>query len=311
MSSDSPCTLCGIVCLSTFDGGSDVQWFECPRCGQFGISRVLKRNLAREIESKQKAAILATERRIRHGKPFVLSEGYSGVRFKTTWIKFDEFLSTFPRSAYEMLERSLMNLALLVSHPSDSIEITQDVSLAFFSTNVEGLTYILRQMSGMGWTTYPNVIPGRITIEAKGWQAIEELTRKSAGSSTQAFVAMWFHESTQEIYEKAIRPAIEKSGKIKSMRIDKLEHNNKICDQIIAEIRRSKYLVADFTGNRGGVYFEAGFAQGLGLPVIWTVKESDLDNVHFDTRQYNHIVYSTPEDLYEKLVNRIEATIPD
>ena len=68
-------------------------------------------------------------------------------------------------------------------------------------------------------------------------------------------------------------------------------------------------MVADFTGNRGGVYYEAGFAGGLGIPVIWIVHEDDLDDVHFDTRQYNHITYSTPEELRDKLKARILATI--
>jgi nucleoside 2-deoxyribosyltransferase len=72
----------------------------------------------------------------------------------------------------------------------------------------------------------------------------------------------------------------------------------------------SRYVIADFTGNRGGVYFEAGFAQGIGKPVIWLVDKADLGNVHFDTRQYNHIVYQDYADLKTQLVARIAATVP-
>jgi hypothetical protein len=68
--------------------------------------------------------------------------------------------------------------------------------------------------------------------------------------------------------------------------------------------------VADFTGNREGVYYEAGFAQGLDIPVIWTVREDWLGKIHFDTRQYNHIHYRTPDELLRALKNRIMATIP-
>ena len=120
---------------------------------------------------------------------------------------------------------------------------------------------------------------------------------------------MWFNEEMGNVFEEAIKPAVELSQKYKAVRVDLIEHNNKICDQIVAEIRRSKFLVADFTGDRGGVYFEAGFAQGMGLPVIWVVREDWVDKLHFDTRQYNHILYKTHEELYEKLKNRIEATI--
>jgi nucleoside 2-deoxyribosyltransferase len=67
--------------------------------------------------------------------------------------------------------------------------------------------------------------------------------------------------------------------------------------------------VADFTGQRHGVYFEAGFAQGLGLPVIWTCREDHVKNLHFDTRQQNHITWEQSDDLREKLKNRIWAVI--
>jgi len=64
------------------------------------------------------------------------------------------------------------------------------------------------------------------------------------------------------------------------------------------------------TGQRGGVYFEAGFALGLGKPVIWTCRSDDMEKLHFDTRQYNHVTWNTPIELKDKLVNRILATLP-
>lgn len=73
--------------------------------------------------------------------------------------------------------------------------------------------------------------------------------------------------------------------------------------------------MADFThgdgGVRGGVYFEAGFALGLNIPVIYMCKDDQIDNVHFDTRQYNHILWKDAKELKEKLSNRISATIGD
>lgn len=70
-------------------------------------------------------------------------------------------------------------------------------------------------------------------------------------------------------------------------------------------------MLADFTGHRGGVYFEAGFAKGLNLEVIWTCKEDDLVNLHFDIRQYNCIVWSENNlEKFEKdITNRICAVL--
>lgn len=127
----------------------------------------------------------------------------------------------------------------------------------------------------------------------------------------QAFVAMWFDESMKAAWETGFKPGIENETDIKAMRVDLKEHNEKICDVIISEILKSSFLVADFTGNRGGVYFEAGFAKGRGIPVIFTCQAGKwADELHFDTRQYNHIIWDSPEDLRIKLQNRISATIP-
>ena len=97
------------------------------------------------------------------------------------------------------------------------------------------------------------------------------------------------------------------------MRIDKNLNVDKIDDEIIAEIRRSRFLVADFThgedGARGGVYYEAGFAYGLRLPVIYSCRKDMVDKLHFDTRQYYHIIWETPEELRDGLAQRIEARI--
>ncbi len=130
---------------------------------------------------------------------------------------------------------------------------------------------------------------------------------------------MWFDASMNDVYEKGIEPAIKEAG-YEPMRIDRKQHNNKIDDQIIDEIKYSRFLVADVTqdesGARGGVYYEAGFAHGLKdcgrkIEVIFTCRKDVIDEVHFNIRQYNHIIWETPEDLKERLVNRIAAVIGD
>ena len=148
----------------------------------------------------------------------------------------------------------------------------------------------------------------RVTME--GYRQIAE--QEAHAVTTQAFVAMWFHDSMNDTFENGIKPAIEASG-YKPLRIDQKPDANKIDDEIIAEIRRSRFLVADFThgegGARGGVYFEAGFAQGLGIPVIYTCRNDMVDKLHFDTRQYAHIVWETSDELRDGLLNRIRARI--
>jgi hypothetical protein len=141
-----------------------------------------------------------------------------------------------------------------------------------------------------------------------GWERLA-MIRSTNPVSDKAFVAMWFDQALEEVWQNGFQPAIAIAG-FNPIRVDFQQHNGKICDRIIAEIRECAFVVADFTGQRGGVYYEAGYAMGMGKPVIWTVKRSDIPNLHFDTRQYNHIPWDSAIDLRENLAARIRATIP-
>lgn len=149
--------------------------------------------------------------------------------------------------------------------------------------------------------------PCKVAISPSGWEFLEE-SGLSDGST--GFVAMWFDDSMDLPWKEAIYPAIVDAG-YEPLRIDKREHNNKIDDEIVASIRRSRFVVADFTGGRGGVYYEAGFAHGLDIPVIWSVRKDWLSQLHFDTRQFNHIPWSDSDlaSFRSALKFRIEATL--
>jgi hypothetical protein len=141
-------------------------------------------------------------------------------------------------------------------------------------------------------------------ITASGWQDLERLEQLGA-ESPNGFIAMWFDPS-QDAARGAIKAAIAEAGYL-PIRIDEVQHVNRIDDEIIARIRDSKFMVADFTGQRQGVYFEAGFMLGLGRQVIWICHESAFPDVHFDARQYNNIVYADLVNLKSSLRLRIEA----
>jgi hypothetical protein len=146
------------------------------------------------------------------------------------------------------------------------------------------------------------------SLTMDGWNRVQPLSRPG-GIPGRCFVAMWFDESMNEVFELGISKAVTDCGLPPPVRIDRTEHNNQITDEIIAAIRDAEFVIADFTENRGGVYYEAGFARGLGRPVIHCCKDTHFEDRHFDTKLINHIKWSETADLREKLANRIKATI--
>ncbi len=178
------------------------------------------------------------------------------------------------------------------------------------STSIEDTRYLLNYLENEQRWIEIDGFSGGYRVTVAGHCRLADV--KSNHDSAQGFAAMWFDDEMNAAYDNGIEPAIRDAG-YKPVRIDRKPDVNKIDDEIIAEIRRSRFLVADFThgteGARGGVYFEAGFAFGLGIPVIYTCRDDAIGEVHFDTRQYHHTMWSRPEDLRRNLKNRILALI--
>jgi hypothetical protein len=169
--------------------------------------------------------------------------------------------------------------------------------------------FILRYLRDRKYVQLTNE-DGNAFLTGDGLREVDRL-KEANGESIQGFVAMWFDPQMDAIWREGLKPAIEEAG-YEPIRLDETEHNNKICDEIIAKIRRARFVVADFTGQSRGVYYEAGFAAGLGIPVIFTCRQQgDQDDLHFDVRQFNTIDWTDAADLRGKLTTRISATIGD
>jgi nucleoside 2-deoxyribosyltransferase len=145
-----------------------------------------------------------------------------------------------------------------------------------------------------------------MVITAHGWEHIEKLRNPISGNRSDIFVAMSFSDELRSAWEAGIRPGVIAAG-YQAKRVDSDAHNDKIDDRIIAGIRSSYATIVDVTTQNAGAYFEAGFALGLGRPVVWTVRQDDISRLHFDTRQFNHLVWTDPADLSTKLTTHLLA----
>lgn len=157
----------------------------------------------------------------------------------------------------------------------------------------------------------------RVTVS--GW----DILRKGNISfhSNQVFIATafdWPNEDAERIQTiSSIQKACSSLG-YEANTVSQ-DHTDNITDRILAEIRRSRFVVAELTYHNRGVYFEAGYAKGLGIPVYFVVKEgftsqNPLDDrngkrIHFDIAQVMYRKWKSPEDLEAQLKDWIEATL--
>ncbi len=292
------CPLCGWDALEEREPRRDALFVECPTCGRYLISEFL-------LTVPQ--AISAEDKRLWQYLPAHTRQATEAGRVaeisSENWRDLTRSHMNTPVAT--KLRKVLEYVSQRSRFPGDQIEINFGSTYPLFDAASEHEAAFLfknlreRELLDAGQGTDVFV------LSVAGWSFLEP---SSAGIPGRCFVAMSFHDSLNEAYSKGIQPAVLSCG-FDPVRIDLVHHNEKICDRILAEIRLAQFMVADFTLHRAGVYFEAGFAMGLGRPVIWTVRKDDLAKAHFDTRQYNHIEWEEPEDLRAKLADRIRATI--
>lgn len=294
MTNPAPCPICSTQ--ATFKGARDgdgLGWL-CGRCGEFeatGIAEFILRD--------------------RHDFPRALISGWIRDQNRTGIIptidgsNLSAFRSLTRPTLRERLDRYLIAAASLSPKLGADFNASRDELIGSSYSDNEEIGFIVRCMESEGFIEHrPG---GSYRLTPKGYIAADELRARRAAFS-QAFVAMWFDDGMTSAFENGLAPAIRNAG-YQPLRIDKKEHANKVDDEMIAEIRRSAFVVADFTGHRGGVYFEAGFAMGLKLPVIWTCRKDHMAELHFDIRQYNCIDWQDVNELRKRLQSRIEALL--
>jgi hypothetical protein len=266
---------------------------DCERCGRFKITFEAITNLE-NLDVARNMKLSAYCRRTSRGAflPEITHEN------------IEQLISLVPR--YTPLEQ-MDNLLRVLGEMSaglgqySAFSAYRDYPLVT-TTGVEEIQFLSSALRERG---YLDKTTNHIRLTLAGWERLEEI-QKAGKQSNRAFVAMWFNPSMNTLYDNAIEPAIVKAG-YDPLRIDRHEHVNRIDDEIIGQIRRSRFMVADFTGQRHGVYFEAGMMTGLGRTVIWLCDEKELQGMHFDIRQFNFIVYKSHGEAKEPLYNRILA----
>jgi hypothetical protein len=290
------CPICGNKAPRIVYDGSVLQG-NCLRCGP--ILSLPVPNRLRTLSERDQIALLAwSDQVLPSDKPKLLN---------------DEFLRSLETmrvpSVIQRANRLLFKMIELYPRPSISFDISTspgDFLRAAHVRNVNELMFFVEYLAEQGLLWQQENRHSLCKITGKGFLYAEGLSPNL--ERDQAFVAMWFDESLEAIWKDGFEKAIGGVG-WRPLRISGKEHINKICDEIVFEIRRSRFMIADFTGQRAGVYYEAGFATGLGIPVVFTCREGEQEKLHFDVRQYNSILWRDAGDLRDQLSKRIGAVI--
>jgi hypothetical protein len=295
----SACVLCGLEGVKSELSSSELTAFECQRCRQHAVATaLLNEPLLRDpylsaaarqgFEAGEQITIEASNvqelselhrrttvpARVDKALRYLASKGRPGTPI---WINID---LDFPAVGAENKDEFGTYLVHL--------DLEEGLIRAFSSERAKEDVW------------------GYVTT-VRGWKYLEPSPLGGVVPGT-CFVAMWFDPSLDTAFEHGFAPGIRDAG-FKPHRIDQAKTNRGISDEILAGIRTCEFVVADFTGQRQSVYFEAGFAHGLGKEVIWCCRSDETGKLHFDTKHLGHVTWDAPPDLRIKIRESIQANI--
>ncbi len=121
-----------------------------------------------------------------------------------------------------------------------------------------------------------------------------------------AFIAMPMDPQNSELEDvlDAIKEAAKRCG-IQAERVDEPQTNERITDRILESIRSAEYVIIDLTHSRPNVFFEAGYAHGIGKIPIYVAKEGT--HPEFDLKDYPIIFYRNMKQLKDMLEKRLRG----
>ena len=121
-----------------------------------------------------------------------------------------------------------------------------------------------------------------------------------------AFVAMPMDEDNHLLVDvlEAIKTAASDCG-ITAARIDDDQRSERITDRILESIRKAQFVIVDITHERPNVFWEAGYAHGIGKTPIYIARQGT--GRQFDIQDYPIIYFRHMQELKEKLTQRLQG----
>lgn len=159
-----------------------------------------------------------------------------------------------------------------------------------YSANIERLDYeqVLKALS----TNWEDLAGKTVSLAEK------------VVTNPSVFVIMSFKDEPQyrDLYA-AIKRVCEKYDYV-ARRVDESNLFKRVIPEITRQIKQSAFVIADVTEGRPNVFYELGFADGIGKDVILVAKEST--QLPFDINDVPVLFWSSFVDFEEELRKRVE-----
>lgn len=316
-SMDQICPVCSTAPTEVTGWGPLVR-IKCDRCGEFNLTDSLNQDLPGFFlrMPPQAAAIMShTIRRMqRQGRqitvfPNTVQTFLSNGHLPTPNEQADELILWIGDNQPDSASNA--------SAPELLLDAWIGAALPRIAGNASGFRWLLTSMESNPAVPKPfthssanRVASFNLTLE--GWSRYAAL-KQARNESRTAFMAMKFGDAElDDVVDRCFRPAVQRTG----FELRVLTDNQRaglIDDQIRSALLSARFVVADLTHGSFGAYWEAGFADGRGLPVIYTCKRAEWQKAktHFDTNHMATVLWDVGDlkPSEDEMTSIIRATL--
>lgn len=291
--------------------GRDATLVDCAHCGKFGLTGTLVACLPTLLVQPDAAPKLShVMRKVHETAQQLVLDSYTAEAI---------LQNPLPRPR-EQADLLIQWLATNSPGPGERLELNYDLHGAIVgSKSHAGFSMLIEHLIATGLIVGPHQTfmsgesVAHVALTFAGWDYYETL-RFGGTTYRKAFMAMKFGDAIlNSLLDQVFRPAVKRAG-FDLLKLDDKPKAGLIDDRMRVEIRASDFVIADLTHDNLGAYWEAGYAEGLGKPVIYTCERSKFDatKTHFDTNHHLTIVWdiNVPGDAGMQLTDTIRATLP-
>lgn len=302
-------------------GLSGWQW-DCPKCGKYKVHKN-RDNVFVDAEKRAVASHLVRN----------LQKDDANYFPELTEEFFAELKHRFLPSPAELMDNFIKWVAKgAQGRPGQKVQLYGlEPSISVLVSEIGGVTpddvfWVVDSLLGEGviqrfWSVNGKRMPDEETtiqaasigvdlfLTAAGWQRFELLKREEKHSKFAFFARKFDNSELDRVFADCLYSAVKSTG----YELRTVTQKAGPVDAIIEdEIRRCRFLIADLTDGNNGAYWEAGFAEGLGKPVIYICRDVDKDtgkpiDTHFDTDHRHTVRWNL--DTLDETAKRLKAVI--
>lgn len=164
-----------------------------------------------------------------------------------------------------------------------------------YSPNLQELVYLIDRLQSENLLIREGM---NFTLTSMGW---EQAAATAGGRPLQqCLVLLPDDEKLRAEWQDKLWPRLEQYGYLPRLLANMNEAANSL-----KPVADSKLVIADLTGHSAEVFLAAGYALGLNIPVIWTVRGGEEDKCKGYPKEIRPLVWDTAEELMVLLQQKL------